>query len=112
MEVRVYIDSDNLCPFSNWIDCIKDECTLQKIMSRVNRLESGNFGKCKSVGEGVFELKIDYGPGYRIYYGRYGFQSVILLAGGDKKTQNEDIKKAKEYWTIFRREKKSAHNPL
>lgn len=64
---------------------------------RIDRLQLGNFGNCKSVGDGIFELKIDYGPGYRIYFSKIKRQAVILLSAGDKSTQSGDLKKAKLY---------------
>ena len=69
---------------------------------RLERIKLGNLGDFRSVGEGVCELRIDYGPGYRVYFGRIGNIIVILLLGGDKSTQNRDIKKAIEYWIDYR----------
>ncbi|MCC5652183.1 type II toxin-antitoxin system RelE/ParE family toxin [Nostoc sp. XA013] len=76
--------------------------TQVKIRARLDRVEDGNLGDCKSVGEGVFELKIDYGPGYRLYFGEEGITIIILLCGGDKSTQKQDIDKAQEYWKDYR----------
>lgn len=77
---------------------------------RINRLRLGNFGDHKVVGDGVFELRIDYGPGYRVYFARDGAEIVILLIGGDKRTQDRDIETAKEYWADYKaRESEDNH---
>jgi putative addiction module killer protein len=74
---------------------------IVKIEQRLDRLRLGNLGNFRSVGEGVCELKIDYGPGYRVYFGQVGTTIVLLLCGGDKSTQDRDIRKAKEYWIDY-----------
>lgn len=74
-----------------------------QIEIRLRRVLAGNFGDCKPVGEGVSELRVDVGTGYRIYYGRHGQALVILLCGGDKSSQQADIKRAKEYWSDWKR---------
>ena len=88
-----------------WIKGLQDVRGKQKIEARVDRVRSGNLGDCKAVGEGVSELRIQFGPGYRVYIGQEGNTFVILLCGGDKSTQDEDIKKAKTYWKKYQREK-------
>ena len=70
---------------------------------RIRRLESGNFGDCKSVGAGVLELRVDVGPGYRLYCARRGVDLVVLLCGGDKRGQSADIERAKDYWSDWKR---------
>jgi putative addiction module killer protein len=72
--------------------------TKSKIAIKIDRLKMGNFGGCDSIGEGLSELKINYGPGYRVYFRQIGDTIIILLCGGDKSTQDKDIKKAHEYW--------------
>ncbi|MBL9122069.1 MAG: type II toxin-antitoxin system RelE/ParE family toxin [Planctomycetaceae bacterium] len=73
-----------------------------KILARVARLEAGNFGDCKPLREGVSELRIDWGPGYRVYYAMFGRTVVLLLCGGDKRRQSADIDKAVEYWKDYK----------
>lgn len=78
--------------FAKWLDGLADIRARARILVRIERLTAGNPGDVKAVGEGISELRIDYGPGYRVYYKRYGQKLVILLAGGDKSTQANDIK--------------------
>ncbi|MTJ07528.1 MULTISPECIES: type II toxin-antitoxin system RelE/ParE family toxin [unclassified Anabaena] len=101
-EIQKYLKVDGTNPFDNWFDFLRDRRAKAKIRARLDRVEDGNLGDCKSVGEGVFELRIDYGPGYRIYFGQEGSKIILLLCGGDKNTQIQDIRKAKEYWEDYR----------
>lgn len=80
---------------------MKDQLTKAKIRIRLDRLEMGNFGQCEPVGDGVFELKIDFGPGYRIYFGKIGLKCVLLLCAGDKSSQKSNILKAKVYFKDY-----------
>ena len=80
--------------FAKWVDRLKDIRARARILVRIERLAAGNPGDSKSVGEGVSELRIDYGPGYRVYYKKQGSALIILLAGGDKRTQSKDINTA------------------
>ncbi len=80
--------------FANWLDDLDDTRARARVQARIERLASGNPGDVKPVGEGVSEMRIDYGPGYRVYFTKAGRQIVVLLAGGDKKTQDADIKAA------------------
>jgi putative addiction module killer protein len=82
--------------FTVWLNGLKDERAVARIVTRIRRLEIGNAGDARSVGEGVSELRIDYGPGYRVYFTRRGKMLVILLCGGDKKSQRSDIAFAKK----------------
>jgi putative addiction module killer protein len=82
--------------YARWLDNLRDIRARARVLARVERLAAGNPGDVKSVGEGVSEMRIDYGPGYRVYFTRRGNEIVILLAGGDKSTQNTDIKTAQE----------------
>ena len=101
-EIKNYLTVDGKNPFDNWFDFLRDRRAKAKIRARLDRVEDGNLGDYKSVGEGVFELRIDYGPGYRIYFGQEGSKIILLLCGGDKSTQIQDIRKAKEYWEDYR----------
>lgn len=80
--------------FDDWFSSLKDQAGRFRIQARIDRAEDGNFGDCEPVGEGVSEMRIHYGPGYRVYIAQIGLDVVILLAGGDKSTQAKDIKKA------------------
>jgi putative addiction module killer protein len=80
--------------FAKWLDGLHDIRARSRILVRIERLAAGNPGDVKPIGEGVSELRIDYGPGYRVYYKQYGRKVVLLLAGGDKSTQARDIKTA------------------
>ena len=80
--------------FAKWLDDLKDIRARARVLVRIERLASGNPGDVKPVGEGVSELRIDYGPGYRVYYKKQGQKVIILLAGGDKRTQSKNIKTA------------------
>jgi putative addiction module killer protein len=90
-------------PFKEWLDCLKDIVARQKVRIRLDRVRLGNLGKNRSVGEGVYELKIHYGPGYRVYYGLKQKKVVLLLLGGDKSSQKKDIAQAKVYWQDYKR---------
>ena len=80
--------------FAKWIDGLKDVRARARILVKIERLAAGNSGDVRPVGEGVSELRIDYGPGYQVYYTQHGQSVIILLAGGEKRTQNKDIKTA------------------
>jgi probable addiction module killer protein len=82
--------------FDSWFTKLRDRQAQKRIQARIDRAESGNFGDCEPVGEGVSEMRIHYGPGYRVYFAQQGMEIVILLAGGDKSTQPKDIKAALE----------------
>ena len=88
--------------FAEWLSGLRDYTALAKITTRLDRVQNGNIGVCKSVGNGVTEMKIDYGPGYRIYFLRRGDELIILLAGGDKSTQKADIVKAKQISVLYK----------
>jgi putative addiction module killer protein len=81
--------------FSDWLRGLSDGRAKTRIAARIRRLEQGNLGDCRSLGSGLVEMRVDYGPGYRVYFVRRGFVVVILLCGGDKGTQRQDIEKAR-----------------
>ncbi len=101
-EVRTYLTLSGRAPYDEWLDRLQDARTRGIIRARLNRVRLGNFGDCSSVGDGVFEFRIDYGPGFRVYFGQEGSKLVILLCGGDKNSQSRDIDRAKEYWADYR----------
>jgi putative addiction module killer protein len=85
-------------PAKEWLSSLKDVMTQAILYKRIRQAGLGQFGKSKNLGSGVWELKIDYGPGYRVYYGIEGDELILILMGGSKRTQASDIKKAKVYW--------------
>ncbi len=102
-ELRFYLTDNGWSPFKEWLDSLKDVKGRAKIRVRLDRVRLGNFGDYQEVGEGVQELRIDYGPGYRVNFGQVGTKLVILLCGGDKSSQSEDIRKAIEYWEDYKK---------
>ncbi|MDO9023023.1 type II toxin-antitoxin system RelE/ParE family toxin [Zwartia sp.] len=103
IEVHRYQRLDGHTPLTDWLAEMRDARARAKLEIRFRRVSLGIFGDIKSVGEGVLELREDIGPGYRVYLGRHGTTLVILLCGGDKRTQDTDIKRAKEYWLDWKR---------
>lgn len=100
-EIRRYITPDGKNPFAEWLSSLRDLNAVVKIEQRLDRVRLGNLGNSKSVGEGVCELKIDFGSRYRVYFGQLGSTIVLLLCGGDKSTQEQDIRTAYEYWKEY-----------
>ncbi|WP_017292543.1 type II toxin-antitoxin system RelE/ParE family toxin [Geminocystis herdmanii] len=100
-ELKIYLTSEGKSPFEEWLNSIKDQKTQAIIDNRLRRIRLGNLGDCKSLGYGIFELIIDYGSGYRIYFGQIKNTVILLLCGGDKSTQKKDIIKAQEYWQDY-----------
>lgn len=101
--IAYYLTETNRKPFKEWLDGLKDMTARQKIRIRLDRVRLGNLGNNRFVGDGVYELKIDYGPGYRVYYALDGKTVVLLLLGGNKSTQEKDVAQAKTYWTDYKR---------
>ena len=99
-DIQIYATAEGMQPFKEWLRNLKDAVGKSRIRSRLNRVQDGNLGKTRAVGEGVIELKDDFGPGYRIYCGQDG-DTVVLLTGGDKDSQSSDIEDAKRYWRDY-----------
>lgn len=104
--IDYYLTEKGEKPFKKWLDGLKDISARNTIRIRLDRVRLGNFGDNRPVGKGVFELKVDHGPGYRVYYAIEGKAVVLLLIGGDKSSQRKDIEKAQEYWLDHKRRKK------
>ena len=104
MTIEIYVTPRGRKPFIEWLQRIDDVKLRAIIRARLNRIRLGNFGDCHSVGDGVHEFRIDYGPGYRIYFGRVGARVILLLFAGTKRGQQKDIEKAKLYWKDFMEE--------
>lgn len=101
--IAYYLTERGGKPFKAWLDGLKDITARQKVRIRLDRVRLGNLGQNRSVGEGVYELKIDYGPGYRVYYAVEKKTIVLLLMGGDKTSQRKDITLARKYWQEHKR---------
>ena len=97
IEIRHYVSRAGEDVFDEWLSQLADARAQAKIASRINRLAAGNFGDCRPLRRGVSELRIDWGPGYRVYYAMLGKVCVLLLCGGDKRKQWSDIDRALEY---------------
>ena len=103
IELRSYQLEDERTPVTDWLRGLRDMRARAPIEVRLRRVSTGNFGDCKAVGDGVSELRVDIGSGYRVYYGKHGQTLVILLCGGDKGSQQADIADAKAYWSDWKR---------
>lgn len=103
IDVRIYQDASGRALFDDWLLQLRDREARGRILTRIARIRVGLLNDFKSVGGGVQELRIDHGPGCRVYFGRRGDELVILLLGGDKRTQAADIAKAKEYWNDWKK---------
>jgi putative addiction module killer protein len=106
IEVRRYQRPDGNVPLTEWLADLADARIRAKLEIRFRRISLGIFGDIKPVGDGVLELREHLGAGYRVYVGRYGTTLVILLCGGDKRAQDSDIRRAKEYWLDWKRRNK------
>lgn len=104
-ELVVYVTEDGKAPFDDWFDGLNTPAAL-KVRTALARIETGNLGDVKPVGEGVSERRIPFGPGYRVYFGQDGDTLVILLCGGTKKRQSNDIDQAKRYWDDYKDRKR------
>ncbi len=102
-QVLRYVTETGTVVVSEWLAGLSDTQARARIAARFLRLAAGNFGDCKPVGGGVWEMRIDYGPGYRVYYAMAGKTCVLLLCGGDKRKQSADIARAAQYWSDYQR---------
>ena len=100
-SIIIYETASGKCPFSEWFDDLKDRKAKVAVDARLTRVRQGNLGSCRSLSGGVWELKIDLGPGYRVYFGMHGNTLVVLLHGGDKRTQDQDIEMARQFWADY-----------
>ena len=107
IEIREYIDGAGKSPFSAWHDHL-DARAAAKVTTALYRLEQGNFSNTKGISGGIFDYKIDFGPGYRIYFGKDGERIVIILGGGTKRRQQKDINAAKAYWQDYKARKRKS----
>ncbi len=105
VAVREYLDERGASPFGHWFNGL-DTLAAAKVATALYRLEERNFSTVKGVGGGIFECKINFGPGYRVYFGKDGEEPIILLGGGSKKRQNTDISKALACWQDYKRRKR------
>ncbi len=99
--IQLYVTDEGQTPFAEWLDRLRDRLARAQIERRLARIQLGLLGDAKSVGSGVSELRIDSGPGYRVYFAQAGQTVVLLLCGGDKRSQAADIAKAKVYWADY-----------
>ncbi len=104
IDVREYLDTKGNSPYAAWFDSLNAEAAA-KVATALARISLGNFSNVEGVGSGVFEYKLDYGPGYRIYFGKDGETFVILLGGGTKRRQHRDINAALANWQDYKRRK-------
>ena len=100
-QVLIYADEAGKEPFKEWLYGLRDVAGRKRILARLSRLAQGNLGDCAPVGDGVSELRMFFGPGYRAYFGEQGDTVVVLLCGGDKSSQSRDIEQAKAYWKEY-----------
>ena len=109
-QVIVYADAQGKEPFTLWLNGLRDRIGRQRILARVVRLAQGNYRDHAPVGEGVSELRLFFGPGYRVYFGEHGGTVVVLLCGGDKDSQPQDIQQAQTYWREYKQLENLSHD--
>ncbi len=108
VEIRHYVSRAGKDIFDEWLSQLADARAQAKIASRINRLAAGNFGDCRPLRQGVCELRINWGPGYRVYYAMLGRVCVLLLSGGDKRKQSSDIDRALKYFADYKERSESS----
>lgn len=102
IELEIYETADGKAPFSEWVMKLKDVQASARILLRLDRVKQGNLGDHKFIADGMFELRVDTGAGYRVYFGRLSDERIVILSGGDKSTQSRDIEKAIAFWIDYR----------
>jgi putative addiction module killer protein len=100
-QIVFYADEDGNEPFQIWIDALRDTQGRRRIIKRLLRVQQGNYGDVEPIGEGLSELRLFFGPGYRVYFGEDSGNIVVILCGGDKDSQDSDIENAKAYWQEY-----------
>lgn len=103
-RILKYKTEGDRCPFDEWLAGLRDKRTQAVVSNRLIRVAQGSFGLCRKLDGGIQELKVDFGPGFRVYFAEDGESLVVLLCGGDKSTQSKDIEKAREYWADYLKE--------
>ena len=106
-DIQDYLSPEGFDPYAAWLAELADRQARARVLVRVLRMAAGNFGDCKPLQGGVWELRIDYGPGYRVYYAQAGKRLILLLAGGDKRKQQADIATAIERWNDWQHRRKA-----
>lgn len=101
-EVEIYETENGKVPFSEWLIALRDVQASARILLRIDRAKQGNLGDHKFIADGMFELRVDTGTGYRVYFGRVNNELIVILWGGDKGSQQRDIEKAQQFWTDYR----------
>lgn len=99
-RVKEYLKPNGVCPFREWLEGI-DRTVAARIQARIFRFELGNLGDSKSIGQGIYEARFDFGSGYRLYFGKDERTVIVLLCGGDKATQGTDIRRARKFWMDY-----------
>lgn len=102
-EIQIYSTSEGKEPFHDWLKSLKDIDTQSLVFQRLQRVRLGNFGDCKSIGEGLWEFRIHHKTGIRVYYARTGRYLILIIGGGDKRSQESDITKARKYLEDYKR---------
>ena len=105
-DIQNYLSRAGDDPYAKWLASLADRQARARVLVRIGRMASGNFGDVKPVGNGVWEARVDWGPGYRIYYAQAGKRLILLLIGGDKRKQQSDIDQAHEYWEDWQHRRK------
>ncbi|MFZ2737314.1 MAG: type II toxin-antitoxin system RelE/ParE family toxin [Burkholderiaceae bacterium] len=105
-DIQDYLTLEGADPYSKWLSSLGDRQARARVLVRVGRMANGHFGDVKPVGHGVWEARVDWGPGYRIYYAQAGKRLILLLFGGDKRRQQSDIKLAHEFWEDWQQRRK------